>query len=30
MAMETLLIIEDERDIIEILQYNCEREGTRD
>jgi DNA-binding response OmpR family regulator len=27
MAKETLLIIEDERDIIEIIQYNCEREG---
>ena len=27
MAKETLLIIEDERDIIEIIQYNCEKEG---
>ncbi|HEU5394521.1 MAG TPA: response regulator, partial [Candidatus Methylomirabilis sp.] len=27
MAKETLLIIEDERDIIEIIQYNFEREG---
>jgi DNA-binding response OmpR family regulator len=27
MANETLLVIEDDRDIIEIIQYNCEKEG---
>lgn len=27
MAKETLLVIEDERDIVEIIQYNFEREG---
>lgn len=27
MAGETILIIEDERDIVEILEYNLEREG---
>jgi DNA-binding response OmpR family regulator len=27
MAKETLLVIEDERDIIEIIEYNFEREG---
>ncbi|MBI4600435.1 MAG: response regulator transcription factor [Planctomycetes bacterium] len=27
MAKETLLIIEDERDIIEVIEYNFEREG---
>jgi two-component system phosphate regulon response regulator PhoB len=26
-AKETILVIEDERDIIEVLQYNLEREG---
>jgi len=29
MARETLLVIEDERDLIEIIQYNFEREGYR-
>lgn len=27
MANETLLVIEDDRDIIEIIQYNCQKEG---
>jgi DNA-binding response OmpR family regulator len=27
MARETLLVIEDERDIVEVIQYNFEREG---
>lgn len=29
MAKETLLVIEDERDLIEAIQYNFEREGYR-
>ena len=27
MAKETLLVIEDERDIIEVIEYNFEKEG---
>jgi len=27
MAKETILVIEDERDIVEVIQYNFEREG---
>ena len=29
MPKETILVIEDDRDIVEIIQYNFEREGYR-